>query len=120
MLCLFEECGSRLRVSNNTEYISTPFYPDLPEVTHLCLWNVSAYNDYTLTIMDVHRTNFPANSSDQDYLMVNDTKYLLSNSTRGLQLSFYAQDTLRIVICAGKTSVLAEIRPINSSYWANS
>lgn len=109
----FEECGSRLRVSNTSEYISTPFYPEFPEVTLLCSWNVSADHDYTLTIKEVHKTNFSTNSSDQDYLMVNDIKYLLSNVTRGMKRSFSGKDTLRIVMRVRKTSVLTEIRPIH-------
>lgn len=113
MFLSFEECGSRLRVSNNTEYISTPFYPEFPEVTHLCSWNVSADHDYTVTIKEVHITYFSTNSSDQDYLMVNDIKYLISNVTRGMKRSFSGKDTLRIVMRVRKTSVLTEIRPIH-------
>lgn len=113
MFLSFEECGSRLRVSNTTEYISTPFYPEFPEVTHLCSWIVSSDHDYTLTIKEVHKTNFSTNSRDQDYLMVNDIKYLLSNVTRGMKRSFSGKDTLRIVMRVRKTSVLTEIRPIH-------
>lgn len=113
MFLSFEECGSRLRVSNTTEYISTPFYPEFPEVTHLCSWIVSSDHDYTLTIKEVHKTIFSTNSRDQDYLMVNDIKYLLSNVTRGMKLSFYGKNTLRIVMRVRKTSVLTEIRPVN-------
>ncbi|XP_011445776.3 uncharacterized protein [Magallana gigas] len=109
----YSECGSRLRVSNTTEYISTPFYPEFPEVTHLCSWIVSSDHDYTLTIKEVHKTNFSTNSRDQDYLMVNDIKYLISNVTRGMKLSFYGKNTLSILMRVGKTSVLTEIRPIN-------
>ncbi|XP_062615203.1 uncharacterized protein LOC134276943 [Saccostrea cucullata] len=111
---ILSDCGEFLKIDKSVHLISTPFYPEFPNVTCQCSWTLSSLHNLSFSFLEIHRyDNHTTNSTEDEFLILNNTKHSFANISEGMQFLLHKNEVEKIEIRTKKTSFLAAIKPVH-------